>query len=117
MGQNRVVYLSGPMTGWPEFNRPWFDKTARVFRTLGWRVMNPHEFPGEDQLKVLHQWSPKLMWYIAMARDLTMLAWHGVTNKMFSVYVHPRWWKSRGARCEVKLAELLGVPVVYDILQ
>lgn len=37
------VYVSGPMTGYEEFNFPAFDEAAAVLRSLGYAVCSPAE--------------------------------------------------------------------------
>lgn len=45
------VYLSGPMTGIPDFNFPAFMKAAQAWRDAGWEVCNPAEsFDGKTDL-------------------------------------------------------------------
>lgn len=36
-------YLAGPMTGYPAFNYPRFEKVARRLRALGYVICTPHE--------------------------------------------------------------------------
>lgn len=37
------IYISGPMTGYPNSNRESFDKQAEYWRSLGHFVINPHD--------------------------------------------------------------------------
>lgn len=39
------IYLSGPMTGVPEYNYPAFNAEAARLRALGYTVENPAENP------------------------------------------------------------------------
>lgn len=44
------LYLSGPMTGLPEFNFPTFHKAAKQLRSHGLDIANPAEINhGEDE--------------------------------------------------------------------
>lgn len=45
MSDARVIYLSGPMKGYPESNYPLFRQVAADLRADGHRVYNPAEFP------------------------------------------------------------------------
>lgn len=108
-----VVYVSGPMTGWAKFNRPWFDKTSKSLRRDGFKVLNPHEFFGEDIIKRMS--SRRLAWWAAMTRDIAILLFYWATRPYFYVFAHRRWQESRGARAEVALARWLGVTIVEDI--
>jgi len=38
-----IYYLSGPMTGLPDYNRPTFNKAAEWLRNQGFNVWNPAE--------------------------------------------------------------------------
>ena len=45
------IYISGPMTGYPEFNFPAFHAAAAAWRAAGWDVVNPaEEFEGQTDL-------------------------------------------------------------------
>ncbi|SIS84094.1 DUF4406 domain-containing protein [Alicyclobacillus vulcanalis] len=88
------VYLSGPMTGLPQGNRPAFLEAARALRAHGIQVLNPAEFGSADD-----------DWYAAMRRDLRMLM------DADAVVTLPGWERSRGARLEVYVASQLNMPV------
>jgi len=108
--KRRAVYLSGPMTGWFEYNKRWFMNEAEIWTALGVKVFNPHTFFGEDLIKILHKYT-RLAWYLAMARDL-LIMWYASVRYDLVVYVHPCWMLSKGARIEVALAHKLDVEVI-----
>lgn len=45
MAPRGPVYLSGPMTGLPDFNYPAFHDAAQRLRSIGHRVESPAENP------------------------------------------------------------------------
>jgi hypothetical protein len=45
MTPEKVIYLSGPMSGYPQANYPAFYTAAQKLRAEGHRVYNPAEFP------------------------------------------------------------------------
>jgi len=90
----KCIYLSGPMTGLPNGNRPAFMEAAQALRARGFRVINPAEFG-----------SPEDDWYAAMRRDIRMLM------DADAVVTLPGWERSRGARLEVYVACQLKMPV------
>ena len=96
-----IIYLSGPMSGLPDYNYPAFHATAKRLRALGHTVLNPAEVdelhnptPGTHQ-----PWS----WY--MRHALRMIA------DAERVVVLDGWHKSRGALEEVRIAGMLDIPV------
>jgi hypothetical protein len=90
-----IIYISGPMTGLPEFNFPAFHAAAAQLRSLGYEVINPAEF-GEGEGKT---------WADCMRKDIKALM------DCTHVAVLPGWENSKGARIEVYLAGQLEMPV------
>lgn len=97
-GNRFHIYLSGPMTGLPDYNRPAFDKMATKLRAEGKTVFNPAEVGSRNHIMPRE-------WY--MRKDIEALL---VSD---SVYVLPRWESSSGAKLEIEIAKQLGLPVVF----
>lgn len=90
------IYLSGPMSGYEQFNRPAFSEACAQLRALGNEVLSPHEV-GEEA---------GLTWADYIRKDLPLLA------QSRSVVVLPNWECSRGSVLEVRIAQALGMTVV-----
>jgi hypothetical protein len=90
-----IIYISGPMTGYPEFNYPAFQNAAQQLRELGYIVTSPHEIEPLEQ-----------NWEGFMRADIKALM------DCHKVVTLNGWEKSRGARIEVNLAKELGMKVV-----
>ncbi|WP_237699880.1 DUF4406 domain-containing protein [Alicyclobacillus acidocaldarius] len=88
-------YLAGPMSGYPDFNRPAFHEAAARLRAQGLVVVNPAEISGDEDW----EWDD---WMRAALHCL--LGCHAV------VFL-PDWESSRGARLEREIAEALGMPM------
>lgn len=92
------VYVSGPMTGYPEHNYPAFKAAAKKLREAGFETLDPSEnYDGKDGL-------PRAAYFRLDAENVL---------RADAVVVLPNWQDSRGARLEVMLANELGLPV-YD---
>ncbi|WAH37242.1 DUF4406 domain-containing protein [Alicyclobacillus dauci] len=91
------IYLSGPMTGLADFNRPAFDAAASALRSLGFTVVSPAEqaIAGGE-------------WEDYMRHDLVLMM------STDSVVTLPGWRQSRGASLEVYIAHQLKMPV-YEL--
>jgi hypothetical protein len=92
------LYISGPMTGLPEFNFPAFMAAAKELRKRGHQVCNPAEKNEEG--------NPDMQWIDYMRLDIKMLM------DCDGVACLPGWENSRGAKIEVDLARSLGFPVL-----
>ena len=99
-----TVYLSGPMTGRPDYNRAAFEVAANVLRALGNEVINPHELPEPEGLTG----DPEKDWCLYLARDLVLIAYH--VNIIVAL---PAWDESRGSRLEIEFARRVGKRIVY----
>lgn len=88
------LYISGPMTGIPEWNFPAFNKAADQLRAAGYDVVNPAD-GGSDNSK---------SWEDYLREDLRLLL------DCDGIALLPGWEKSRGARLEVHVATSLFMP-------
>ena len=79
-----TVYISGPMTGIPEYNRAAFDAAYWHLAQSGYQPVNPWSL-GE-----VNGWGH----FDYMRRDIAALAPCG------AIHMLPGWWRSRGARKE-----------------
>lgn len=95
--QANTCYISGPMTGLPEFNFPEFNKIAQQWRDKGWNVRNPAE-KGE-----VAGWE----WEDYLRYDLIDVA------QCDSMAQLKGWSGSRGAKLEFYVAKKLGL-TIYD---
>ena len=95
-----MVYLSGPMTGKREFNKPAFDraKADLMARYPDLSIISP---PDLDESHPIDPYS----WEASLKRDL-----HFVVDADAIVALEG-WRQSRGACLEVEVAERLGIPV------
>ena len=89
---NRKIYVSGPMTGIPNYNRPLFEKVTAELRELGNKVYSPPE--DEDPQ---HQDT----WENYLNKDIPLVAWADTFVML------PGWENSKGATLEVGIAALL----------
>lgn len=89
----QALYLSGPMTGYPESNYPAFFAAAERLEEAGYHVLNPAK-PGN-----------RASYEELMRADIKLLL------DSDAVATLPNWWASNGARIEVNLAGFLRMPV------
>ena len=95
MPTEKRIYLSGPMTGLPELNFPYFAAMTATLRDAGHSVTNPAELNPDGG-----------SWNDCMRRDIAALM------DCDTVATLPGWEHSKGARLEVLIAERLGMTVV-----
>ncbi|ENC6660101.1 DUF4406 domain-containing protein [Aeromonas hydrophila] len=88
------IYIAGPMSGLPNFNRDAFNLEAERLSALGHVALNPAILPdGLEQ----HEYMALCIEMVKMADQLVML---------------PHWEHSAGATAEHALAIKLGKPVI-----
>ena len=92
----QTIYISGPMTGLPEFNYPAFHEAAQRLRNAGYTVFNP----AEKTTPVSAPWAQHMREDIRALMDC-----HGVATLS-------GWTASKGARLELSIARPLGFTVL-----
>ena len=92
------TYISGPMTGKPDFNFPAFFAAAAKLRASGLRVVNPAELNTEKDLS----------WYACMRKDIAALV------ECDTILMLKGWEDSAGATLEHHIATRLGMAVVFE---
>lgn len=90
------IYLSGPMTGLPEYNFPAFNAEAARLRALGYDVVNPAELNPE----------PGKAWHECMRADIRELM------TCDTIALLPGWHGSDGAHLELHVAHRVGIKIV-----
>jgi len=94
-----VVYISGPMTGKPDFNYPAFHAAAASLREQGFEVINPAEMDAAD--------AGPLTWEQYLRRDIRKLM------DAERIALLPGWERSRGASLELHIATALGMSAMF----
>lgn len=89
------TYLSGPMTGIADFNRPAFAAEAAKLRAQGAYVVNP----AENGLPADASWVEHLRTDIRDMMDCD------------AIHMLPGWTKSKGAMLEYHIAVKLGFTI------
>lgn len=108
-----IIYLAGPMRGYPSFNFPAFDFAAGKLRTEGHQVFSPAERDrtihgaalednptGDEQLAIA-----KVGFSLREALGADMVF---ITQTANAIALLPGWEKSSGATAELATAKALG---------
>ena len=90
-----TVYIAGPMTGLPDFNRPAFRVVEQVLAKEGFHVLNPADNEAND-------------WLGYMRRSLCQIADADI------VFFLRGWRESKGASLEHRIAQELGLIIRYE---
>jgi len=97
--KNKVGYLAGPMTGYPNSNYAEFALTAGLLRGSGLSILNPAEHYGGDA---------------SLPREMYLrIDIHAVLSSDYVVLL-PDWQQSPGANLEVDVALGMGLPL-YEL--
>jgi Domain of unknown function (DUF4406) len=91
-----TLYISGPMTGLPQYNRAAFMAAERALALGGYGTVNP-----------VHNGQPETAaWAQHMRADIALLV-----GEADAIALLPGWQNSRGAQLEIHIAQALGMPV------
>lgn len=100
----RVTYISGPMTGIPEYNFPMFEHITKALRSAGEKVFSPHEVVHPDNGEL-----GSLPWEEYIRKDLQMML-----DNCNAILLLPGWRLSKGATFERLVAVKLNFEV-YEL--
>jgi len=91
-----IVYICGPMRGYPNFNKDAFYRAEEMLLSEGYQVINPARNPtGLTQRE-----------YMQIDVQYVFTATH--------LYMLKGWEESYGARVEHALGEYLGLSIIYE---
>ncbi|MFA7264736.1 MAG: DUF4406 domain-containing protein [Candidatus Nanopelagicales bacterium] len=98
------LYLSGPMSGFPSYNFPAFNRAAHQLRTAGYEVCNPAELLLSCGCQGSVKCGPEPHeWHEFLRADLVALLQYGE-----AVATLEGWANSKGAQLEIHVARTLG---------
>lgn len=100
----RTWYLSGPMSGYEQYNYPYFEHCATILRNTGVTIESPHEniWPdGHDEM------TPDQLWKHMMEICIEQM------NRCQGIILIKGWPQSRGAKQELQIAMQRDWPVWY----
>lgn len=101
----KTYYLSGPMSGIPEFNYLAFEAACQHLRgELGLTVVSPHNVQHNENGVV-----GSLPWTEYLRKDIQEMLALGCN----AIILLPGWSKSRGARLELQMALGLEMDVFF----
>lgn len=90
------VYIAGPMTGWPEFNFPAFDKAEATLTAAGYKYVHNPAVIGR-------------LWGTGRPHSFYMRKAIEKLLQSDAIIMLRGWEKSRGARLELQIARTLNL--------
>lgn len=92
-----IIYISGPMSGYPEHNYPAFQRVAAELQALGYTTIDPS----------LTGMQPDWEWRDYLVKDLVDMLTKGINT----VITLDGWEHSKGACLEVHVGRELGMTI------
>lgn len=91
-----LIFLSGKMTGLPDFGRVAFREAEQQLRSAGWEVLNPAVLPT------------------GISREKCLPITLAMLDAADAIYMLRGWEDSAGARIELDYAKYQGKHIIYD---
>ena len=104
------VYISGPMSGYPDFNDAAFTAAEEMIAEAGHNPVNPHRLDVEHgyvEGTDLDDWSVS-----PGARAQYLVRDFRAMTGCDSIYMLDGWGQSLGAQCELVVAVMMDMPVI-----
>ena len=92
---NKIVYISGKITGCPDLNKPKFSHAEKELKKIYKKVINPHKLPANHDKS----------WEAYMKACIIALC------KCDVVFLLDDWMQSKGAMLEFEIAAELGLEI------
>lgn len=92
-----ILYISGPMSGVPEYNYPLFHRVKKHLQSFKYEVLSPADHKLEDGLEWIDYILKDIPW-VFQADGVAQL---------------DGWETSKGARIECLIAELRNLPIKH----
>lgn len=100
----KTYYLSGPMSGYTDYNYPYFEEVTQLFRSAGVKVESPHENPWPKDHTTM---KPDELWLTMMKMTVDQM------NQCQGIILLRGWPQSKGVRVELAFAMQEGWPIYY----
>jgi hypothetical protein len=101
------LYVSGPITGYPDLNKPVFELVTETLELAGHTVLNPHVvctlLDAHDCKGPCNPSEALLPWEDYLRADLVAML-----QQADGLAMLPKWEASRGAQLEHHVATALG---------
>lgn len=104
MTTSRRIYIAGPMSGYPGFNYPAFDRAQEQLAAAGFDPVSPAD-PAQRSPNDPDELAPGVSYEDCLARAIEKLTSADVLAAL------PGWEQSHGARLEIALAGRRGMEV------
>lgn len=100
---NETIYISGPVTGLPELNKPQFLLAEKMLLSHGCDVFNPTHIEGPiDPLQGDALWQYYMHFCVRAVPECS------------GMLMLPDWQNSKGAKFEHRIAQTLGIQIYYS---
>lgn len=104
----QLWYISGPMTGYANYNYENFERIAQQLREQGRYVVSPHEHDVSVGVDFTNG--------ISDAKRIELLSWDLATLlTCYGAYFLEGWEKSKGATVEHAVARAIGLQCEYEV--
>lgn len=90
-----TYYLSGPMSGYKNYNYDAFDRATRTFRYTGLSIESPHENPSPEGA---NEMEPGALWKHMMGLCMEQM------ERCSGIILLPGFYRSSGAMIELGVA-------------
>ena len=117
-----TIYLSGPMTGYKDYNYPKFERVTSQLKEKGYNIVNPSSgvmpmLIGGEEITVeeLHKRVDEKTitdleaWAVFMRGDIAKLV-----KDCNAIYLLKGWKGSKGARAEMSMAKTFKMKVFVE---